>query len=190
MDWMQTIEIVAACVGLLYVWLEMRASMWLWPVGVVLPLFYIYISWESQVVGNVLVNVYYVIASILGWIAWHRRRGEEAGAPQIRSAPQRAMVGVVGVTLLLVVIFTWLFREYMGSPFPVWDGIATSVSFVGMWLLAKEYIQTWWCWILSNAIYSTLYFVQEFYVTGGFFVLYTVVAVLGLLRWRKLMLAE
>ena len=35
------IEIVAAGIMLLYLWLEYRASIWLWPVGVVIPAFYI-----------------------------------------------------------------------------------------------------------------------------------------------------
>ena len=66
MELMQIIELIAATIGILYVWLEMKASVWLWPVGIVLPLFYIYISWQSEVYGNVLVNIYYIIACV--WI--------------------------------------------------------------------------------------------------------------------------
>ena len=49
MDYIQIIELVAAALGVLYLVLEVKASMWLWRVGVLLPLFYIYISWQSKV---------------------------------------------------------------------------------------------------------------------------------------------
>lgn len=186
MPTIQVIEIIAATIGILYVILEMRASMWLWPVGIILPFFYIYISWQSQVYGNIIVNVYYVIACILGWIAWRKSRGQEQDTPRISWAPPRTALICLAISAALVPILAYLFRTYMASPFPVWDAVATSVSLVGMWLLAKEYIETWYCWILSNIIYCALYFMQDYTVTGYFFVIYSVVAVWGLIRWIKL----
>ncbi|MDO5035707.1 MAG: nicotinamide riboside transporter PnuC [Porphyromonas sp.] len=184
---MQIIEIVAATIGILYLWLEMRASMWLWPVGTVLPFFYIYISWQSQVYGNVLVNIYYVIASVLGWIAWHRRRGkEETGEPQITRIPRRELAIALLATALLVSGLTLLYKSVMGSPFPLFDAVATSVSFVGMWLLAKAYVEVWYCWFISNVIYSVLYFVQGFDITGALFIVYTAISVMGAVRWYRL----
>ena len=55
MDYIQIIELVAAALGVLYLVLEVKASMWLWRVGVLLPFFYIYISWQSKVYGNIIV---------------------------------------------------------------------------------------------------------------------------------------
>lgn len=187
MDQMQIIEIIAATIGIVYVWLEMRASRWLWPVGIVLPLFYIYISWVSQVYGNIVVNVYYIIACVLGWIAWHRSRGEaEDDTYGIRYMPRRTALLTLGVALLLLLAIVPLLKVYMHSPYPLWDGIATSVSLVGMWLLAKKYVETWYCWILSNVIYCVLYFLQGFTVTGLFFVVYSVVSFMGWHRWHRL----
>lgn len=182
----EIIEIIAATIGILYVILEMRASMWLWPVGIVLPFFYIYISWQSHVYGNIIVNVYYLIACILGWIAWHKSRGKEQNTPRISWAPPMVALITLIISVLMVPVLSYLFHTYMDSPFPIWDAIATSVSLVGMWFLAKEYIETWYCWILSNVIYCALYFIQGYFVTGCFFVVYSIVAVWGLIRWIKL----
>ncbi len=187
MDQMQIIELIAATVGIIYVWLEMRASRWLWPVGIVLPLFYIYISWESQVYGNIVVNVYYIVACILGWIAWHRSRGESNDdTVGIRYMRTRTALCTLLVSLLGMAAIEPLLRLYMESPYPLPDALATSVSLVGMWLLAKKYIETWYCWILSNVLYCILYFLQGYTVTGYFFVIYSIVAVLGLWRWHRL----
>ena len=71
------IEIVAAGIMLLYLWLEYRASIWLWPVGVVIPAFYIYIYYVNKFYADMGVNVYYLFASAYGWYRW--QRGHRAG---------------------------------------------------------------------------------------------------------------
>lgn len=189
MEWIQVIEIVAATIGILYVWLELKASMWLWPVGIILPLFYIYISLESQVYGNIIVNIYYMIACIYGWIKWRKYKGN-VEEDVITRVIGKSLIGSLLMVLILIVLLTPFFDRVMHSPFAIFDAIATSVSLVGMWLLAHKYIENWYCWILSNFIYCLLYFYQGFYITGLFFSVYTVLAVLGYMNWKKLMGAQ
>lgn len=187
-DWISIINWCAAGVGLLYVWLELRASMWLWPVGIVLPLLYIYVSWHDQVYGNVLVNIYYIIACIWGWREWLKhRRTEGSKEKRITYLPRKLWGTLISITLLLVLVFAPLLRHYMDSPFPWGDAVATATSFVGMWLLGKKYMENWYCWILSNAILSMLFFIQNNIPIGIFYVVYTAIAVMGYFNWRKLM---
>ena len=89
--------------------------------------------------------------------------------------------GVVALSCALLPLFAYL----TDSPYPLLDSIATCCGFVGMWLLAKKFLENWYCWIVSNALYCTLYFLQGFYITAAFFVVYTVLAVVGLIRWSK-----
>ena len=189
MEWMQIIEIVAATIGLIYVWLELKASMWLWPVGIVLPLFWIYISWHSEVYGNVLVNIYYIIACIWGWREWlrHQKVGTTEAERPITFINKRSLEVLIILAVALTLLLAPAYDRFMGSPFPYWDGVATAVSFIGMWLLAKKYMENWYCWILSNLIYSILYFVQGFTISGVFFTIYTAIAIAGYFNWRRLM---
>lgn len=185
MDTIQVIEIVAATIGILYVVLEVRASFWLWPVGIILPFFYMYISWEGQMYGNILVNLYYLIAAIWGWRVWHKRRHEKPEADHITYAPRKARLVLLLCTALGITLLTPLFDKFMESPYPLGDVTATVISAVGMWLLAKKYIENWYCWIISNAIFCILFFLQGFTITGIFYFIYTSVAVVGYFSWKK-----
>jgi len=40
---MQTIEIIGAVIGIIYLILEYKANKWLWPVGVLMPIVYVWI---------------------------------------------------------------------------------------------------------------------------------------------------
>ena len=66
----ELIEIVAAAIMLIYLWLEYKASIWLWPVGVVIPLFYIYIYFVNKFYADMGINIYYLVASAYGWFRW------------------------------------------------------------------------------------------------------------------------
>src|SRR5690554_6345297 len=71
---MQTIEIIGAIIGLLYLYLEYKANKWLWPVGVVMPVVYVWIFFNSKFYADMGANIYYFFASIYGWILWNRHR--------------------------------------------------------------------------------------------------------------------
>lgn len=187
MTTIQIIEIIAATIGILYVILEMRASIWLWPVGIVLPLFYIYISYVSKVYGNIIVNVYYLLACIWGLWLWLKKRKETPEEDIIRHIPIKQGYSTIAIAAIGVAILLPIFRNYTDSPYPIPDVMATVMSIVGMWLLAKKYIENWYCWIASNAIFCFLYFLQDYFITGCFFVIYTVIAVLGYFEWQKMM---
>ncbi|MDO4771488.1 nicotinamide riboside transporter PnuC [Porphyromonas sp.] len=189
MDTIQIIEIVAAVIGILYVLLEIKASIWLWPVGVILPFFYIYISFVGEMYGNIFVNIYYLIAAIWGWWLWHHRRNEAPQEDKIAFAPRHIILYLLGIAIPGIAILTPVFKHYTDSPYPFWDVTATVIAFVGMWLLAKKYMENWYCWFVSNAIFCILFLLQGFYITCGFFVIYTVMALVGFFNWRRLMLA-
>lgn len=190
MELIQIIELIAATIGILYVWLELKASIWLWPVGIILPLFYMYISWKSHVYGNIFVNIYYLIACIYGWQEWLRMRKQEQKKDIITRLGKKRRYYFLMITVLFILFLGPVFRRFMESPFPYWDALATSVSLVGMWLLAKKHIENWYCWILSNLIYSVLYFYQGFVITGVFFTVYTGMAIYGYFNWKRMMLNQ
>ena len=43
---MNYLEIVGTLVGLLYLWFEYKASIWLWPVSVIMPAIYIVVYYQ------------------------------------------------------------------------------------------------------------------------------------------------
>ena len=85
---MQTIEMIGAVIGLLYLYLEYKASKWLWPVGVLMPIFYVWIFLQSKFYADMGINIYYFFASIYGWIRWTKTRSEDSDL-KISHTPRR-----------------------------------------------------------------------------------------------------
>lgn len=183
------ITLTAALINFVWVYLEYRASVWLWPVGIVLPIFYIVVSLQAHFYGNVLINIYYLITSIIGWWMWLRQGDSSQGGRITTLTTYRALVSV-RVALPSFFVVLWLLECYTDSLLPWADALATVISFVGMIWLAKKWREHWLCWIMANAISSWLFFLSGDVVSCVVFAINFVIAILGYLNWIKLQRAE
>jgi nicotinamide mononucleotide transporter len=77
------IEIFGAATGIIYVFLEIRQTIWLWPLGIITSALYVWIFFTSKLYADMSLQTYYVVISILGWYWWIKGSGQSvAGTGQ------------------------------------------------------------------------------------------------------------
>lgn len=59
-----TLEIIGTVVGILYLWLEYRASIYLWIAGIIMPAVYIFVYYDAGLYADFGINIYYLGAAI------------------------------------------------------------------------------------------------------------------------------
>jgi nicotinamide mononucleotide transporter len=64
------IEIFGAITGIIYVFLEIRQTIWLWPLGIITSAVYIIVFFTSKFYADMSLQAYYVVISVLGWYWW------------------------------------------------------------------------------------------------------------------------
>ena len=81
-DWLSNnwIEIFGAITGIIYVFLEIRQNIWLWPVGIVTSAVYIIVFFTSKFYADMSLQGYYLVISFVGWYWWVRGAGRQAQA--------------------------------------------------------------------------------------------------------------
>jgi nicotinamide mononucleotide transporter len=181
---MVVIEIIGALVGLAYLRLEYRASIWLWPAGVVMPLFYIYIFFVGKFYAGMWIYVYYLFASLYGWMRW-RKDGAAGGEVRMLSLSRRLWWLSAVAAAGLFGLIAWVLYAFTDSPVPLGDAFTTALSIVAMWMLAHRYMEQWLLWIGVNVVSSGLYLWRGLYPTACLFAIYAVVSVFGYLKWRN-----
>lgn len=72
------IEIFGAVTGILYVFLEIKQNLWLWPVGIITSAVYIWVFLTGKLYADMSLQVYYLAISALGWFWWVRGAGRRA----------------------------------------------------------------------------------------------------------------
>ncbi len=81
-DWISNnwVEIFGAVTGIVYVFLEIRQTIWLWPVGIITSAVYIWIFFTSKFYADMSLQGYYLIISCFGWYWWAKGSGHGAQA--------------------------------------------------------------------------------------------------------------
>lgn len=179
------LAITAASINFLWLYLEYKASVWLWPVGIILPLFYIAVSWQALYIGNILVNIYFLVTSIIGWVMWikQREKSQDENSNQgISHAPSKEIWLHLGLLALLFYPM-YLMLQSGNSVFPICDTIATLFSFLGMVYLSRKQVEHWFCWIIANSLSAVIFFVSEDYISTFTFLINLSVSILGYRRW-------
>ena len=68
-------EITAALLGVAYVILAAKESLWTWIFGFASTLIYTIIFWEGALFSSSLLNFYYMLMAVYGFYSW--RKGQE-----------------------------------------------------------------------------------------------------------------
>lgn len=183
MDWKLLLQIVGVALGLLYLWLEYKADIRLWIVGIIMPAVNGVLYYISGLYADMGMNCYYVLAGIYGWIVWSNRHPEKQYS--ISHTPWRLVLPLSCVTTLLWVAITWILVRFTDSTVPMLDALTTAMSITAMWMLSRKYAEQWLVWLVVDAITVGLYIYKGIPFTSGLYALYTVLAVVGYRRWLK-----
>src|SRR5450759_1776464 len=184
------IEVFGAITGIIYVFLEIRQTIWLWPVGIITSAVYIWVFFTSKFYADMSLQGYYLVISCLGWYWWARRINGRQGDGEKRTLQVTRLklrTGVVlGIVFVLLYAIMWLvLSRFTDSPVPGWDSFLTSLSIVATWMLAHKIYEHWLLWIVVNSVSAVLFLTKGLYPTVILYVVYGIMSFAGLAAWKK-----
>lgn len=186
---MNYLELAGTLVGLAYLWLEYKASIYLWIASIIMPAIYVFVYYRAGLYADFGINIYFMLASVYGWIAW--KLGKRTGTNDVEEVgisrfSRRMWPGTFLVFVVLFLVIGWVLIRFTDSTVPWLDSFTTAASIVAMWLLARKVAEQWLVWIAVDVVSSGLYFYKGLYFTAGLYLLYTVIAVMGYRNWIKM----
>jgi nicotinamide mononucleotide transporter len=182
------LDITTTILGLIYIILEYRASILLWLVGIIMPALDIVLYYTHGLYGDAAMAVYYTLAAIYGWIVWkfgHKHQQKEGEEMPITHMPKRLYPATIIFFVVAWVVTWFVLSHYTNSNVPVLDGFTNALSFVGLWALARKYLEQWLFWILVDAVSCYLYIIKGIPFKASLYGLYVVIAVMGYFKWKK-----
>ena len=189
MEWKLVLQLTGIVLGLLYLWLEYRADIRLWIVGLIMPVVHGVLYFRSGLYADCSMQVYYVLAGLYGWIVWLRARGSEEAnerpAHRIVHTPWRQVPVLAAVYAAAHVGIYWFLVTWTNSTVPFWDSFTTALSIVAMWMLSRKQAEQWLVWLVVDLTTVGLYVYKGIPFTAGLYLLYSALAVAGYLRWRR-----
>ncbi|SHO61695.1 nicotinamide riboside transporter PnuC [Algoriphagus zhangzhouensis] len=181
---MTWLEAVAAFLGIASVFYSMKEHIWVYPTGIVSTLIYVWICFQFKLYADMGINAYYFSMSIYGWYAWTHPKENESILPTTWLSSKGWITSVLLFAGSYAILSTVL-SNFTDSDVPYWDSLTTSSAFVGMWLMAKKKVENWYFWLLTDFVSIPLYFYKGLMLTSFQYLVFTVLAILGLLAWIK-----
>ena len=184
------LDILTTLLGLTYIVLEYRASIFLWLVGIVMPLLDIWLYFSHGLYGDAAMAVYYTGAALYGYAVWcfGRKHGQQQGqALPITRMRRRLYLPATVFFFVAWGVTYWVLRSFTNSTVPLLDAFTNALSFVGLWALARKYIEQWAFWLVVDVISCYLYIVKGIPFKAGLYGLYVVIAVAGYYKWKQMM---
>ena len=198
------IEIFGAVTGIVYVFLEIRQTIWLWPVGIITSGVYIWVFFTSKFYADMSLQVYYLIISILGWYWWTKGKGNNAqgtehraqstdladdntGKEELKVTRLKVRTGIIlGIAFVLIYLVMWfVLTSWTDSPVPARDSFVTSLSIIATWMLARKIYEHWFLWIVVNFVSAIFFLTRGLYPTVILYLVYGLMSFVGLVEWKK-----
>jgi nicotinamide mononucleotide transporter len=127
--------------------------------------------------------------SIYGWVLWLKKDKQQHYVVTVQFSTRREWVQqLLFFAFFYVAIYAalhYLKQAFYAATIPWADAFASATAFTGMWLMAKKKVESWYWWIATNIASIPLYFAKQYVFTSVFYFVLFVMAVFGLLEWRK-----
>ena len=186
------LDITTALLGIAYIILEYRASIWLWGVGFLMQSLGIVLYYQKGLYADCGMEFYYLAMTIYGYWNWRNKetgRKTENMRDIIHFPLRLAMIWTVATTAIWAAIYIFLVT-FTDSRVPVADSFTTALSIVGIWALARKYLEQWLIWIVVDIVTCGLYFYKDIPFKASLYGLYVIIAIAGYRKWRKSVVPE
>jgi len=194
-------EAIAVVFGLLSVYFSIRQNIWVYPTGIISTVLFIYIMYVFGLLGDMLINVYYTVMSVYGWILWARYSQDQIHV-EVKKASKKdwQIGGLLFFGSLIFVGLVYYFKPYIDNQFSMdgvvlgmyhldWanytDIVTTSLFLVGMFFMAKRNIENWIFWIVADFICIPMMLYKGLGITAIQYIIFTVMAIIGYIEWKK-----
>ena len=180
------LDITTTALGLAYILLEYKASVWMWVVGFMMQALGIVLYYQKGLYADCGMEFYYLAMTVYGFIAWTRHKQKTSDLP-IRHMPKKTAIAWLGIGLAAWLVIYLILKNFTNSTVPVADAFTTAFSIVGIWALARKYLEQWFVWIVVDVVTCVLYFYKDIPFKASLYALYVVIAVMGYFKWKELM---
>ena len=170
--------------GIVQVLLAKANNILLYPFGIASILITVYVLYDAGLYAELLLNMYYLVMSIYGWLYWVKRRGA-APVPASYSSRKDWLITLL-ITGLGFPALYYALACFTDSTVPVWDAWVSATAWAGMWLLAKRKIENWILLNISNAFAIPLLAHKGLHLFALLTLFLFIVAIFGYFEWRRI----
>jgi nicotinamide mononucleotide transporter len=182
------IEFIGILFGLLSICLATRLSIAAWSTGIINHIVFLLFFYQVQLYVDMVVQVYFIIFCIYGWIHWK-------GRPRVvmMLGERQRLIWLIGTgiivaawgTLMAHIHTFWpeIFPEAVACPYI--DAFTAVGSIIACFLMARKIVEAWILWVLVNMVNIVFYAMNGVYFITTEYGVFLAITSYGLYGWIK-----
>ncbi|HRE75601.1 MAG TPA: nicotinamide riboside transporter PnuC [Flavobacteriales bacterium] len=185
------LEFIGSIAGLVGVYLAAKSNILTWPVGIVNVVCFFFVFYTARLYSDMLLQFYYFSVSIIGWVNWNKSgeqklKHEWIGQQWRFRLPLITIVATLGIGYLIEHLHI-LFPSVLHEPadLPYLDTLIGVLSIQATFLQARKKIDCWVIWIVTDALCTGVYWKKGIHLVSLEFLLFTMLAIFGLMQWLQ-----
>lgn len=181
-----TLELTAFVASVISVIFSFRNSVLVFPFGILSTLIFVYLLYQWNLLGDMVINGYYFIMSVYGWYFWlhgGKNKNEKSITRVLKN--EWLIATIISVVTAAAIYLLYDFTERLESWVSYVDMLTTGIFFAGMWLMARRKVEHWLVLALGNLISIPLYFYKGYSFSAILYIVLLIFAIFGYLEWKK-----
>ena len=145
---------------------------------------YFVIFRDAKLYSDAGLQVFFAVINLYGWWSWNRNKSD-SGVITVRRLPATGYVLWIAGSIAAIWAWGAVMHAETDASYPYWDASVAMLSIAGQILMTRRFVENWHYWIIVNLISIPLYILKDLHLTAGLYGLFLVLAVAGLVEWRK-----
>lgn len=180
------LEITAVVTSIISVFFSKKNNILVFPFGIVSTAIFVYLLYKWGLIGDLIINAYYFIMSLIGWFIWSSKNEEDQQTPvTYTTAREWLFFSMIFCLSCIMVFFIYLQFDRLKNWLNYVDIITTGIFFVGMWAMALRKLEHWLVLLAGNLISVPLYFIKGYTFSSFLYLFLSIIAVIGYIEWKK-----
>lgn len=178
--WLEVFSFVS---GAVCVWLTVKENVWNFPISLANVVAFAFVFFNARLFADAGLQVVFFVLTAAGWYMW--LYGGEGHTELHIARVGTCEASIVVIATALATFGLTLYLRRVGDAAPFLDAFTTAISLAAQWLLNRKHLENWYGWIIVDVIYIPLYAWKGLELTAILYVVFLVMATMGLLEWQR-----
>lgn len=179
-------EMLAVFLSISYILLAIKQNLWSWVAAFFSTLIYSILFFDASLLMDSALNIFYLVMAVYGWYSW-KYGNIKAQNEQLKITTYGITNNfkVIGILILISIVLGYIMANYTSADFAYLDTFTTVFAVFATYMLAKKVLENWIYWVVIDTVSIYIYIQKGFYLTAVLFAIYTVLACVAYIQWKK-----
>lgn len=179
-------EMLAVFLSVSYILLAIKQNLWSWVAAFFSTLIYSILFFDASLLMDSALNIFYLVMAVYGWYSW-KYGNIKAQNEQLKITTYGITNNfkVIGILILISIVLGYIMANYTSADFAYLDTFTTVFAVFATYMLAKKVLENWIYWVVIDTVSIYIYIQKGFYLTAVLFAIYTVLACVAYIQWKK-----